>query len=486
MEVLLINPPFKSEYGKYSRDSRSPAIAKSGTIYYPIWLLYTAGILDIEGFDVKFVDAPAKQFGISETIEIVKNMNPRLIVINTSTPSIYSDVHFGESLKELFPKSYIALVGTHPSALPEETLKLSRKIDAVARHEYDYIIRDLACALRDNTEIEQVNGITYWDHDEIISTQNQGYIENLDELPFISKSIKKFVDYHDYFFSAASYPEIQIITGRGCVSKCFFCVYPQTFHSHNYRFRSSRNVVSEFEYIIQNFPDVKEIGIEDDTFTSNKARVIEICNLLIEKGIHKKIKWYVNARVNLDFETMKLMKKAGCRLLIPGIESGDQQILNNIKKGIKVEQSIDFVKNAKKAGLLVHACFMVGNKGETKESMEKTLNLAKKLNPDTAQFFPMIPYPGTEAFAWAVKSGYIDPSDYSKWLKEDGEHNCVLNFPDISSDQLVDFCDYARRKFYLRPRYILYKLMQILKSKQEFIRTIKSFKNFVPYLLGRR
>ena len=146
-------------------------------------------------------------------------------------------------------------------------------------------------------------------------------------------------------------------------------------HGHQYRLRTPDNVVGEFKYIADNFPDVKEVVIEDDTFTVNKKRVLEICNLLCEQGLNKRLKWLCNARVNLDLETMKAMKKAGCRLIIPGIESGTQEILNNIKKGTTLKQIEEYVKNAKKAGLFIHACYMVGNKGETKETMEKPLNL---------------------------------------------------------------------------------------------------------------
>lgn len=178
-----------------------------------------------------------------------------------------------------------------------------------------------------------------------------------------------------------------IFTGRGCPNKCFFCVYPQVFYGRRYRLRSAENVVKEFEYIVKNFPDVKEIGIEDDTFTADLPRARKICKLLIKKGINKKVNWWANTRVNLDLKTMKLMKKAGCRLIIAGYESGVQELLNNMHKGITIEQSMKYAENSKKAGLLVHGCFMVGFPGETKETMRQTIEFAKKLKPDTAQFF---------------------------------------------------------------------------------------------------
>ena len=242
--------------------------------------------------------------------------------------------------------------------------------------------------------------------------------------------------------------------------------------------------MQEFQFIADNFPDVHEVVIEDDTFTVNKQRVKDICTLLIQRGLNKRLKWLCNARVNLDYETMKVMKKAGCRLIIPGIESGCQQILDNIKKGTKVEQFYSYVANAKKAGLLIHACYMVGNKGETKETMQTTLQLALKLNTDTAQFFPLIPYPGTEAYTWARTNGYIE-TDYSKYCLEDGTHNTVLNLPGLSAEEMVEFCNMARKKYYLRPSYILHRIKVGITNPSDLRRSLKAFGKLRHYLFSK-
>ena len=202
--------------------------------------------------------------------------------------------------------------------------------------------------------------------------------------------------------------------------------------------RSPENVIGEIEYIVNNFPDVKEIVFEDDTFTINKQRVSEICNMMIQKGINKKVRWLCNARVNLDYETMCLMKKAGCHLIIPGIESVNQQILKNIHKGTTVEQIEAYIANARKAGLMIHACYMVGNQGETHETMKETLAVAMRFKTDTAQFFPLIPYPGTGAYNWAKSNGYIN-GKYDEYIHEDGTLNCIINTPELSAQELVDF-----------------------------------------------
>lgn len=487
MNVLFVNPPFKAEYGKYSREARSAMITNSGVVYYPLWLLYAAGVTQEQGFDVDFLDAPAKPLNHEQSIEWIKNKNKnyKMIVLDTSTPSIYNDVRFGATLKDMYPNAFIVLMGTHPTALPKETMQLNDKIDGIAKGEADYIIRDLAIALRDNKPLTEVKGLVFRKNGEIVINDPMPLITDVDAIPWASKLIKQFLEPEDYFFAAAKYPEIQIFTGRGCPARCYFCVFPQTIHGHKYRVRSAQNVADEFEYIVNNFPNVKEIVIEDDTFTINKERTQDICRLLIQKGINKKIKWLCNARVTLDYETMKLMKQAGCSLIIPGIESGSQELLNNMKKGTKISQIEEYVKNAKKAGLLIHACYMVGNKGETRETMEQTLNFAIKLDTDTAQFYTLHPYPGTEAYNWAVEAGYLKNDNFENWIKEDGTHNCVINLDNISAKELVEFCDYARKKYYLRPKYIMRKAIQSLTNKDELVRNVKGFLNIAPKLFKR-
>jgi radical SAM superfamily enzyme YgiQ (UPF0313 family) len=488
MLVYFINPPFKAEYGRFSRESRSPAITKSGAIYYPLWLIYAAAYAKKRGQKVCFLDAPAKRLNEKQSIEVIQQQvqDKCFFVLDTSTPSIKSDVAFGAMLKDLFPDSFILLVGTHPSACPEETLELNGKIDAVAKGEYDLTVTDLAQTLEANRSLEAVRGITWRDCQSkaIKANVDMPYLENIDDIPYAAEFIEKYLNVKDYFFAAATYPAIQIFTGRGCPCRCNFCVYPQTMHGHKYRVRSPENVVGEFQYIADNFPTVKEVVIEDDTFTTDKNRLIEICNFLIEKKLQNRLKWLCNARVNLDIETMKIMKKAGCRLIIPGIESGNQQILNNIKKGTKIEQFETYVKNAKKAGLLIHACYMVGNHGETMETMQETLKLALNLNTDTAQFFPLIPYPGTEAYDWAKKSGYIEQK-YENYCKEDGTHNTVLNLPGLSGEEMVVFCNMARKKYYLRLRYILHRLRVGLGNFDDFKRSLKAFGSLKRYLLKK-
>src|SRR4030043_743324 len=411
-----------------------------------------------------------------------------MVVIYTSTPSIDADATVAEEIKKSVPDVFLVMVGTHVSATTDETLKNYPWVDSIARKEYDETLLDVAHLISqtpspDINSIKKIKGLSFRLNGKIFHSPERPFITDLDQFPFVSEVYKKFLKVENYFYSITQYPEITIVTGRGCPHQCTYCVYPQVMYGHHFRHRSPENVVAEFVYIKENFPQVKEIFIEDDAFTVNKAYCQEVCKLLIKEGIH--MTWTANSRADIDFETLGLMKKAGCRLLCIGVESGNQRILDNIHKRLKLQQVQEFMKSARKAKILVHGCFMVGNPGETKETMKETLDFAKKLKPDTAQFFPLMVYPGTEAYDWAKDHGYLTTSDYSQWVTEGGLHNCIVSTPVVSNKELVEFCDYARKSFYLRPSYILSKISQVITHPSETKRIVKAARTFFKYLFKR-
>jgi radical SAM superfamily enzyme YgiQ (UPF0313 family) len=513
MKILALNPPFLP---KYSRESRSPAVTKSGTLYYPMWLCYAVGYLEKAGHEVRLIDAPAEGISTDAVINAIREFEPDMAVLDTSTPSIYADVKVGEELKRVFPDIFITLVGVHVSALPVETLALSPKIDAVAFGEYDETLVELAGTLAAintgtpattpattaatttdapiNVEggqpinpiddaLRAVKGLAYRDSaGEIHKNEARPYIENLDDIPFVSEVYHKFLDINPYFYGHSRHPLIVIVTGRGCPFHCTYCVLPQTMQGHKYRKRSTESIVQEFLYIRDNFPSVKEIMIEDDTLTADRKRCRELSEALIATGGHR-IPWSANSRADVDYETMCLMRRAGCRLFCVGFESGDQTILDNIKKSITLDKITAFTRDAKRAGILVHGCFMVGNRGETRETLETTLRFAKELNPDTAQFYPIMVYPGTSDYEHFGEKGWIVSNDFRRWLTDDGLHSSVVSNPDLRYEELVAFCDRARREFYLRPTYIFAKLKQMAVNPGESKRIIKAALTFFRYLL---
>ena len=477
MRVAFLNPPF---FPKFSRTSRSPAVTKSGTIYYPFWLAYAAGYLRKNGFDVDLIDAPAAGHDMGYVMDRLQQFEPNVVVIETSTPSIYTDIENADTIKEKFHNAVVILVGTHVTALPEECIDLGKYFDGIAIREFDNTILDLCKALEKNIPITTVKGLALRTDQGVVKTELQPLMKNLDDLPFAAETYKDFLNIEDYFFSAGLYPQVMTITGRGCPFGCKFCVYPQTFHGRGYRPRSAQNVIDEFQYVSEELPQVKEINIEDDTFTVDQKRVAEICQGIIERKI--RLSWTANVRADLKLETMKIMKAAGCRLIIVGYESGNPEILKNMNKGITIEHQLAFAKNSRAAKMLVHGCFMVGNPGENRKTLEETLNLAIKLEPDTAQFFPLMVYPGTETYNWAQQRQMLVTNRFDEWNTSEGLHNTVIRTEDMSPEELVEFCDYARKKFYLRPKYMIRKGIQALFSLSEMKRTLKSFKVFSRYL----
>ncbi len=471
MKILFLNPPFLP---RFSRPQRSPAVTKSGTFYYPMWLCYAAGLLESAGFEVKVIDAPARGLDHSQIYKMASEFCPSLVVVDTSTPSIANDVSVASRIKEL-TGGFTVLVGTHPSVLPEETLKINGAIDAVARREYEYTILDLAKAIDKGQmnlgAFKEIDGITFRCEGSMFHNKDREFCQDLDSLPFVSEVYRKHLHYKDYFYAHSKYPIVTLITARGCPYQCVYCLYPQTFNGHAVRARSIKNVVDEIEYCLKNFPNLKEIMFEDDTLTVNKERAIAFAQELLRRKL--KFKWSANSRADVDLETMRILKKAGARLFCVGIESGDQGMLDAMKKRLSIGQIRKFFMDARQAGILVHGCFLVGNPGETKETLGKTLGLALNLNPDTVQFFPIMIYPGTTAYKWAKDNKFLTTDDFSKWLTDEGLHNCVISRPGLSNQDLVKFCDKARQRFYMRPSYIAKKFVQGVFDPQEMKRLVK-------------
>jgi anaerobic magnesium-protoporphyrin IX monomethyl ester cyclase len=486
MKILVLNPPFLQNF---SREARSPGIAKSGTFYYPMWQAYAVGYLEKHGHEVLFLDAPASRMTAEDVTRKVVEFAPRMAAIGTSTPSIYSDVETAASLKKNVPGLFTVLVGVHVSALPTETLELNRDVDAVAFGEYDATLVELAEKLSGGAyspdDLRQVLGLAFRATDgSIVKNGPRPFIENLDEFPFVSSVYRKHLNIGPYFYGHSLHPLVVIMTGRGCPFHCTYCVVPQVLQGHTYRKRSIASIVGEFAYIHKNFPEVREIMIEDDTLTADKDRCSELSEALIRERLTS-IPWSANSRADVDYQTMKIMKSAGCRLFCVGFESGDQRILNNIRKGTRIDIINHFVKDAKRAGIMIHGCFMVGNRGETQETLETTLTFAKRLNPDTAQFFPIMVYPGTSDYSYFMEKGWIVSHNFREWITPEGLHSSTVSNPDLPYERLVRFCDRARREFYLRPRYLLFKLLQSIRHPSEAKRTLKAFSTFRSYLFRR-
>ena len=489
MRVLFLNPPF---HRRFSREQRSPAVTKSGTLYYPKWLSHAAGVAIQSGHEVDLVDAPAADFSVQAIIDRIRAKNIQAIVCDTSTPSILNDVDVVESLVFAQPSLHVLLVGRHVSALPSETLAMSPSLEAVAIREYEYTVRDWLAAKSCGADLSQVDGLVWrrFTTGEIVTNKQREAIRNLDELPFVSEVYKRFLHTPDYFYGHSLWPLVVFDTSRGCPYHCSFCVYPQTFSGHTMRYRSVGHVADEFEFISREMPEIKTVMLEDDTFIIHKPRTLALAQELIRRG--NKLPFDANCRADIgaEGELLSTLHKAGARLFCVGFESGDVEVIHGMKKNNDDrrdakyhDEAYRFVRRCQAAGIMVHGCFMVGNLNETSASMEKTLGFAKRLQPDTAQFFPIMVYPGTAAYEEAKKRNYIQIEDWGAWLTKEGLHNSVVNLPGITHEQLVSFCDRARRSFYLNPSYLMYKAKQSLKDRRELQRNIKGFITLSKYLL---
>ena len=277
---------------------------------------------------------------------------------------------------------------------------------------------------------------------------------------------------------------VMLISGRGCPNNCSFCLYPQVMHGRRFRARSPEHVVGEMEFVAREMPQVREIVFEDDTFTADEERATAIAELKLRRGV--KLPFFANLRVNTKPETIRALVRAGLRNCAVGFESAGEEALEHMGKGISLARAKEFMRAACREGLLVHGCFMVGFPGETRASMENTLQYAISLEPDSAQFYPVFPYPGTEAYDWAARHGYLTTRNFRDWLTPAGHHAAVVDLPGLPHGVQEEFCERAYRRFHFRPKYLVQKLRQAIKRPREGWRSVRGLMAYLRYLWRRR
>lgn len=482
MKIYLLNPPFVENFVRTGR--WQGVAARGGTLYYPLWLAYSTGLLELEGHEARLVDAIAWKWDIHKVLDDVRKFKPDLVVVDTNFSSLASDAKIAKLLNSVTDVPSV-LVGPPASQFPERILNYG--VDIVARFEYDFTLRDIAEAIDDGNSLKFVNGISYKNNGRIIHNPDRcvSTSEDLDMMPFVSKVYTKHLNIKDYFLGHTLYPMVQIFTGRGCPNQCIFCSWPQTLMGRKYRVRSVENVVDELEYIAKEIPYIKEIFIEDDTFTISKARIKNFCDEIKQRRLD--IIWSCNARANLDYESMKVMKGAGCRLLDVGYESGSNEILKNIKKDISVNDSMSFTKDARSAGLMILADFIFGMPGETKETAEQTIRFAKKIKPNIVQFAIATPIPGTEFYNWAKENDFLLIDDLQESLSDEGFQKCIVSYPEFTNDDIENFVNRGLKEYYLSISYIPVALKNILRKNgiDEFKVMMRSAKSFFDYIKNR-
>lgn len=478
MRIYLLNPPFIEGFVRYGR--WQGVVARGGTLYYPTWLSYATGVLEKEDHEVRLVDAVAWKWNKKRVLEDARKFQPDLAVVDSNFSSLQNDINIAKRLKNQTGTASV-LVGPPTSQFPEKILNSG--IDSVARYEYDFTLRDLAEALENEGKLETIMGISYRKNGKVFHNENRfTSSKDLNEIPFVSKVYREHLNVKDYFLNHALYPMVQIFTARGCPYSCTFCSWPQTFMGRKHRARTVENVADEFEFVADKLPEVNEIFIEDDTFVIDRKRVRQLCEELKRRKID--ITWSCQSRADLDYGTMKAMKEAGCRLLDVGYESGNDQILNNINKGITTNQLRLFTKNAYKSGLKILADFVMGFPGETKQTIEQTIGFIRQIKPDLLQVAVATPIPGTEFYEWCNENGYLLTENLEESLDEKGLQKCIVSYPWLTNRDIEVFVDKALKEYYVSFSYIPIAIKRIFRENglQELKVAIKSAKAFFKYV----
>ncbi len=422
LKTLFLNAPSYEGFDG-GAGSRYQARREIKSFWYPTWLAQPAALIP----GSKLIDAPARGLSMDGVLPMARDFE--LIVLHTSTPSFASDVKVAEAFKAENPKLIIGMVGAHTAVSPEPSVLASPAIDFVCHNEFDYTCREVA----EGKPLSEVNGLTYKVDGKAVNTPARAMIENMDDLPFVVDVYKRDLVIEDYFIGYLMHPYVSLYTGRGCKSRCTFCLWPQTIGGHRYRTRSPESVAQEIAQAKSYFPQVKEFFFDDDTFTDDLPRAEEIARHLGKLGVT----WSCNAKANVPYETLRIMRDNGLRLLLVGYETGSQKILNNIKKGMRTEFARRFTSDCHKLGVTIHGTFIMGLPGETQDTIEETIRFAKEINPHTIQVSLAAAYPGTTLYKQGVENGWLMDNG-GRLIDDHGIQISSLSYPHLSHQEIFE------------------------------------------------
>src|SRR5712672_4177525 len=469
MKTLFLNPPSYEGFDG-GAGARYQARREVKSFWYPTWLAQPAAMVP----GSRLIDAPPDGLTVDQVAPLAKDYE--LAVLHTSTPSFANDAKFAAHLKEINPKLMIGMVGAHVGVLPLQSMNAAPAVDWVAVGEFDYICADVAA----RKPLKDVGGVAYRDNGRVTFTPPRPTIENMDDLPFVAPVYRRDLKIENYFIGYLQHPYVSFYTGRGCRSKCTFCLWPQTVGGHRYRVRSAANVIAEVQWIKENMPEVKEIMFDDDTFTdtSNLPRVEDIAQGMGKLGMT----WSCNAKANVPYKTLKVMKDNGLRLLLVGYESGDDQILLNIKKGLRTDIARRFTEDCRKLGILIHGTFILGLPGETRETIESTIQFAKEINPHTIQVSLAAPYPGTTLYKQAVENGWLQENKVINLVSSKGVQLSAIGYPHLSREEIFHSMEVFYKRFYFRPSKIWEIDKEMLTSWDMMTRRLREGVEFFRFL----
>lgn len=469
MKTFIVNPPTCSGL-KYIREGRCEQRLNSFQyVMVPISLPMIAGVLEAKKHEVKLMDCIANDVDVEGLKIAIGEFNPGLIIFNMSTATSSSDVEVINMMRPL-TKAHFTVIGNHATSLPEEVL-LASGLDSVIRREPELTAQDLVDAVEKGRGLGEVLGISFKDKDgTVVNNEDRPFNENLDDLPFAARHL---LDNARYTLPVINEPYTLIISSRGCPYSCIYCTAHQ-YYGKKLRLRSAENVVNEMQECLEKH-HIRNFTMWSDTFNQSKKFVMEVCAEIKKRGMEPKIRWMANSRVDhVDSEVLAEMRSSGCIGVSYGVESGVDEILNNMKKGATAEQARFAVKITKEAGIEVLAHIIFGLPGDTHETINQTIQYVKGLDPDYAQFYCAIPFPKTELEEMGKKNGWITTQDYSKYEL----NQPILNLPTLSVDQLQKARIRAYREFYLRPSYVFKRLRKI-HSLNDLMKTYHQAKDFI-------
>ncbi|WP_107671194.1 hopanoid biosynthesis associated radical SAM protein HpnJ [Cyanothece sp. BG0011] len=468
-KTLFLSPPSFDGFDG-AAGARYQAKREITSFWYPTWLAQPAALVP----GSKLVDAPAHYQTVEDVLKIAKDYE--LVIMYTSTPTLPNDVKCAEAIKAQNPHTEVGLLGAHAAVLPSQTLEENPVIDFVCRNEFDYTCKELA----EGKPYEDIKGLSYRDKfGNIKHTEERELIHDWDSMPSVFPVYEKNLNFRNYFIGYLLHPYVSLYTGRGCPAKCTFCLWPQTIGGHQYRAKTPEAVGKEMALAKSIWGNsVREYFFDDDTFTIDKKRVIAISEHLKKLNLT----WSCNARANLDYDTLKTLRDNGLRLLLVGFESGNQAVLDGVKKGIKLEVARKFMNNCNKLGIKVHGAFILGLPNESKETIEDTIRFACEVSPHTIQVSIASPYPGTELYQQAQENGWFTNGDL---VASSGIQMSTLQYPNLSASEIEDAVERMYRRFYFRRRTIIPIVKEMIVDPQMLVRRLREGREFMAYLKER-
>ncbi|MFH1711517.1 MAG: radical SAM protein [Nanoarchaeota archaeon] len=459
MKILLIVPPnsLKERYGKLS---------DVGTLYPPLGLAYVAAVAERQG-KVRVLDSEAMNYTYKDIENISRQFEPDVVGIPTYCTTISRGYKVAEIIKKLNPNTKVVLGGAQATTEPQKMIS-NPNVDFVIYGEGEVTFENLLICLKNNSKLSGVNGLVWKNKGKIITNPPQEIIKNLDDIPIPARHLFPMEKYHSSS-NLRGNRTLNIMTSRGCPYRCAYCAGSLIF-GKTFRFHSTDRVIEEIRLLKEKY-GVDGIQFYDETFTANRARIMELCDKMIKEKLN--IEWSCFTRVNLvDKELLAKMKKAGCYQIFYGLESGVQRLLDLINKDITLEQSRKAIKLTHEAGIETLASFMLGLPSETKEESMQTINFAIEVNPTFVQFPITTPFPGTKLYDLALEHGKFlttNFDDYTTW-------NVVFVPNNRTREDIAQTVKIAYKKFYLRPVTILRKVKSVLKlPPHKIVNLVKSF-----------